>query len=97
MKIKFYVITGDSNVYSCFLLGVNSRDNYLLGNKSRENNLNENSRRTSLNAYLFHFFLNEISNCVNFKYRVARNIKSHDSPFIIEIQPNQTEYIDRTW
>jgi hypothetical protein len=96
MKIKFYVLSCELQLYQCFLLGKDSSDKYLIGQKS-ERQLCKNSRTYQLNSYALHSFLNEIQCCPNYHYCVARNIKCSDSLFVIKLVPNKTEYIDKIW
>ena len=96
MKIKFYILSRELQLYQCFLRGKNSSDKYLIGQKS-EKQLCKNSRTFKLDSYALYLFLNEIQCCINYHYCVARNIKSSNSPFVIQLIPNKIEYIDRIW
>ncbi|CAG9803241.1 unnamed protein product [Chironomus riparius] len=96
MRIKFYILSRELQLYQCFLLGKDSSDSYLIGHKS-EKQLYKNARVFKLNSYALYLFLNEIQCCPNYHSCVARNIKSSSSQFIIQLMPNKIEYIDRIW
>lgn len=96
MKIKFYILSRELQLYQCFLLGKDSNDSYLIGQKSGKQ-LCKNSRTFQLNSYDLYLFLNEIQCCPNYRYCVARNIKSSSNPFVVQLKPNNIEYIDKIW
>lgn len=96
MKIKFYILSCELQLYQCFLQGKDSSDRYLIGQKS-EKQLCKNSRTYQLSSYGLYSFLNEIQCSPNYHYCVARNIKNSSSPFVIKLIPNKIEYIDKIW
>lgn len=96
MKIKFYILTCEVQLYQCFLLGKDSSDNFLIGQKSGKQ-LCKSSRIYQLNSYGLYLFINEIQCCPHYHYCVARNIKSSSNPFVVQLIPNKIEYIDRVW
>lgn len=97
MKIKFYVILCDSQVFTCFVTTKNEGINaYSLG-YSTSKVLPENSRNYRVNPYCFHLFLNELNCCATYHQAVARNVKGSDTPFVIQLAPASKEFIDKTW
>lgn len=97
MKIKFYVLHCDSSLYTSFVIkdaaGIKS---YLLGTRIRKVLLKD-SRVYLLNSYGLYIFLNELDCCPTYHTAVARNIKSSNNPFVIQLVPNKLEFIDKTW
>lgn len=97
MKIKFYVIRCDAQVFTCF---VTSRDEgisaYSLGYPTSKV-LPPNSRTFRVNPFCFHLFLNELNNCPTYHQAVAQNIKGSDAPFVIQLVPATKEFMDKTW
>lgn len=97
MKLKFYVLHCDSNLYNCFLI---TKDNgvtsYLIGKRTSKI-LHENKRVYQINSYGFHIFLNELKCSPTYHRAVAKNVKSTSSPFVIQLIPNRLEFIDKTW
>lgn len=97
MKIKFFVLHRDSSLFTCFIILRDSgAKTYLLGNKSSKV-LPVDSRLYRINSYGFHLFLNELENCPTYHRAVAGNIKSSDSPYVVQLIPNNLEFIDKTW
>lgn len=97
MKIKFYVLHCDSSLYTCFLVSSkNDIKSYYLGKKTTKI-LAKNSRIHQANSYGFYLFLNELECCPSYHYAVARNIKKLSDPFVIQLMPNNLEFIDKTW
>lgn len=98
MKVKFYVIHSDSNIYTCYIIlnedGINT---YKLGNLTKKKVDEENSKIVKLSGFQFHLFLNELQCCPQFHRNVARNFKSTPSNFAIQLIPNKTEVIDSEW
>jgi hypothetical protein len=97
MRIKFYVVKYDSSLFACFLTAREDGDtSYELGKKPIQKAL-EDPRVTKVDSYEFHSFLNELQTCRTFHRSLACEIKRHNSPFVIKLTPNKTEFIDKTW
>ncbi|KAG5683449.1 hypothetical protein PVAND_012728 [Polypedilum vanderplanki] len=99
MKISFFIVDREQKIFKCYLLGERHKDNYRI--KAERNEIcgtNESRFLVSINCYQFYIFLNEIDNCSNFKFNLARKIKSlPNSYFVVQLIPSKYEYIDVTW
>lgn len=96
MKIKFYVVNYDDNCHTCFIISKDQQINsYLLGKPTKKQIQTANV--VKLSSFSFHLFLNELNCCQQFHRAVAWNFKKSEAYFVIQIIPNQREYIDRQW
>ena len=92
MKVKFYVLNHDGNVYSCYITNRNDENKCLIGHKSKKEIKEPN---IAISKYCFYLFLNEINNCDYYRLSTARFFKS--SPYLIKILPTSREFIDKVW
>lgn len=95
MKVKFYVLNHDGNVYSCYITDKNDENKCLIGHKSKSN---ANEPKILISPYHLHIFLNEINNCDTYRFSAARYFQSFkSSPYLIKILPTSHEFIDKVW
>lgn len=97
MRVKFYILNHQQQLYQCFILGRESDEKCIIGATSTKPEVRETLKKFLLNSYGLLMFLNELNHCETYRYWVARNIKSSSDPFLIQLTPNKTEYIDRVW
>lgn len=92
MKIKFYVINHDSQLYKCRIAFENKADSALVAHKSSRSRM----EIFTVDSYFFHLFLTEIQCCETYRLCLARYIKSLPS-YTIKLEPPRKEYIDKVW
>lgn len=95
MKVKFYVLNHDDNVYSCYITDKNDENKCVISNKKSKVNVNEPN--ITINPYCFHLFRNEINNCDAYRLSSARFFKSSRTTYLIKILPSSREFIDKVW
>lgn len=93
MKIKFYVLNHDGNVYSCYITDRNDENKCLIGHKSKSKFHEPN---ISISKFCFHLFINEINNCDTYRLSAARHFR-RSSPYLIKILPTSSEFLDKVW
>jgi hypothetical protein len=93
MKIKFYVINQNNEIYSCFVTNKSELNNFEVGRKSSKCFAKETF---TINPYCFYIFLNEIQCCQFYRHSLAKFIKSLPN-YVIKLEPPKKEFIDKVW